>query len=298
MVCFAHFLIIAEGNTTTLNFQLSTLNSKVNTMSIITQKIGTLEYLTAEGITAPHCFTTRLGGVSTGHLSSLNIGLSRGDDPKNVEENFRILGNALGYDPMKLVLTRQTHSDIVRKVGRDDWGVYMVEGASPECDALITNDPGTALVVFTADCTPILFHDPVTGAVGAAHAGWRGTAAAIGPKTVDAMVREFGCDPANIHAAIGPNVGLCHFETDADVPEAMLKAFGDEVQPYIRKAGQKFYLDLKAINALILRRAGVRHIEISDACTMCQPDRFWSHRVTRGNRGAQGAIILCKEDRE
>ena len=262
---------------------------------IITKKIGALEMLVADNISNPHCFTTRLGGVSTGVLSSLNIGLSRGDDPKNVEENFRILGDALGFDPMKLVLTRQTHSDIVRKVGREDWGVYMVSGASPECDALITKDPGTALVVFTADCTPILFHDPVTGAVGAAHAGWRGTASAIGPKTVEAMVREFGCKPENIRAAIGPNVGFCHFETDADVPQAMIAAFGPEVEAFIRAEGSKYYVNLKEINALILRRVGVTHIEISGDCTMCQPHRFWSHRITRGQRGAQGAIILCQE---
>ena len=254
--------------------------------------------MTAENISAPHCFTTRLGGVSTGHLASLNLGLSRGDDPKNVEENFRILGEALGYDPRKLVLTRQTHSDIVRKVGKADWGVYMVPGASPECDALVTNEPGTALVVFTADCTPILFHDPVTGAVGAAHAGWRGTAAAIGPKTVEAMVREFGCDPQNIRAAIGPNIGFCHFETDADVPNAMITAFGEEVKPFIRPADGKYYVDLKQINALILRRAGIRHIEISEDCTMCSPHRFWSHRITGGQRGAQGAVIVCKEERK
>ena len=265
---------------------------------MITKKNGALEMLVAENISAPHCFTTRFGGVSTGHLSSLNLGLSRGDDPKNVEENFRILGEALGYDPMKLVLTRQVHSDIVRKVGREDWGVYMVPGASPECDALITNDPGTAIVVFTADCTPLLFHDPVTGAVGAAHAGWKGTAAAIGPKTVEAMVREFGCDVKNIRAAIGPNIGFCHFETDADVPNAMLEAFGEGVKPFIRSAGEKFFLDLKQINAFALRRIGVEHIEISEDCTMCSPHRFWSHRVTRSQRGAQGAVILCQEVRK
>ncbi len=264
---------------------------------IITNKVGSLEYLTAEGITAAHGFTTRFGGVSTGSLRSLNLGLSRGDDPKNVEENFRILGEAIGYDPEKLVLTRQVHSDIVRKVGREDWGVYMVSGASPECDALITNDPGTAIVVFTADCTPILFHDPVTGAVGAAHAGWKGTAAAIGAKTAQAMIREFGCDPKNIRAAIGPNIGFCHFQTDADVPNALLETYGEEIRPFIRTAGEKFYCDLKQINALALRRVGITHIEISTDCTMCQPDRFWSHRVTRGERGAQGAVIVCKEDR-
>ena len=151
------------------------------------------------------------------------------------------------------------------------------------------------LVVFTADCTPILLHDPVTGAVGAVHAGWRGTAQAIGAKAVKAMVEHFGCDPADIRAAIGPNIGRCHFETDADVPEAMLAAYGEEAARYIEKRGEKYFLDLKAINALALRRCGVTHIDISDDCTMCSPDRFWSHRVTRGIRGSQGAVIQCKE---
>ena len=264
-------------------------------MSIITKKQGTLEYLVAQGISAPHCFTTRYGGVSTGVLSSLNLGPHRGDDPKNVEENYRILGDAIGFDPKNCVLTRQTHSDIVRVVtGADCNGLDHRD--YPECDALITADPGTALVVFTADCTPLLFHDPVTGAVGAAHAGWRGTAKAIGAKTVQAMVEAFGCKPENIRAAIGPNIAQCHFETDADVPEAMLAAFGEEARQWIEKRGKKYYLDLKQINALALRRAGVRHIEISDACTYCQSERFWSHRVTRGERGSQGAVIVCREE--
>jgi len=264
-------------------------------MSVITKRVGALEYLTAEGISVPHCFTTRHGGVSTGSLSSLNIGVHRGDEPGNVEENFRILADMLGITNEDFVLTRQIHSDIVVKVGRQDRGNLMVEGASPECDALITNDPGVALVVFTADCTPILLHDPVTGAVGAAHAGWRGTALGIAGKTVEAMVKEFGCDPQNIRAAIGPNIGFCCFETDRDVPDAMLAALGEEARPFIRPNGNKYYVNLKEINALWLRRAGVEEIEISDACTVCQCDTYWSHRVTRGERGSQGAIIVCKE---
>lgn len=264
-------------------------------MSVTTQKLGTLEYLTAEGISAPHCFTTRLGGVSVGHLESLNLSMSQGDDPANVVENYRRIGAVLGFTPQDVVMARQTHSDIVLRVGREHRGAGLLREKLPECDALITNEPGVALFVSTADCTPILLHDPVTGAVGAAHAGWRGTAAAIGAKTVAAMVRCFGCDPRNIRAAIGPNIGLCHFETDADVPQAMVSAYGGEAEAFITQKGSKFYLDLKAINALSLRRAGVEHIDISTECTVCQCDRFWSHRVTRGNRGAQGAIILCKE---
>ena len=261
---------------------------------IVTKKVDKLEYLTAEDITAAHCFTTRHGGVSTGSQSSLNLAIGRGDSLENVEQNLRILGNALGFDPAKLVMTMQIHSDIVRVVTDADCNGPCHRNY-PQCDGLVTNTPGVALLIFTADCTPLLFHDPVTGAVGAAHAGWRGTAKGIGARVVEAMVRSFGSRPEDIRAAIGPNVGQCHFETDADVPEAMTAAFGDEVKQYIEKKDEKYHLDLKAINALVLRRAGVRHIEISDACTMCQPDRFWSHRVTRGDRGSQGAIIVCGE---
>ena len=264
-------------------------------MAVITKKQGTLEYLVAENISVPHCFTTRYGGVSEGYLSSLNIGIHRGDDPKNVEENFRILADALSIVPEDFVLTKQIHSDIVRKVGAADRGKHMVEGASPGCDALITNEPGVALVVFTADCTPILLHDPVTGAVGAVHAGWKGTAMGIAAKTVEAMVNAYGCDPKNIHGAIGPNISVCCFQTDRDVPDAMVVALGEEAKPFIHANEEKFYVNLKEINALWLRRAGVRQIEISDACTSCQSDRFWSHRVTRGQRGSQGAVIVCKE---
>ena len=264
-------------------------------MSVITNRIGKLEYLTAEGICVPHCFTTRFGGVSSGYLASLNLGLHRGDDPKNVEENFRILGESVGFDPQKLVLAKQTHSDIVRPVTEKDWGFYMTEGASPVCDALITNTPGTALTVFTADCTPILLSDPVTGAVGAVHAGWRGTAADIAGKAVRAMVSAYGCDPKNIRAAIGPNIAQCCFQTDADVPEAMIAALGEVAKPCIRFDGRKYYVNLKEMNALFLRRAGVQHIEISPECTACQPDRFWSHRRVGNQRGSLGAIIVCKE---
>lgn len=264
-------------------------------MSITQKTTNSVTFFASDILTVPHGFTTRLGGVSTGIFDSLNLGFHRGDSEENVLENYRRLGGAIGFSPENAVLTWQIHSDIVRTVTKKDHN-GLDHRAYPQCDALITCDPGTALVIFTADCTPILFHDPVTGAVGAAHAGWRGTASAIARKTVEAMVREFGCDPKNIRAAIGPNLDKCCFETDADVPQAMLSALGEEARPFIRRAGDKFFVDLKGINALWLKKAGVSHIEISDECTMCHPDRFFSHRVTKGMRGSQGAIIVCKEE--
>ena len=256
-------------------------------------KKGSLEYLTALNLKTPHAFTTRLGGVSEGAFSSLNIAMHRGDSDANVAKNYAILAERIGFDLKNLVLTWQTHSDIVRLVTKTD-ACGLDHHAYPECDALITNDHGCALVVFTADCTPILLWDSVTGAVGAVHAGWRGTAADIAGKTVRKMVKEFGCDPKNIRAAIGPNIGACCFETDRDVPDAILCAYGKDAEAFIRQTGEKYHVDLKAVNALALRRAGVTDIEISDECTMCQPDRFWSHRITGINRGSQGAVIVCK----
>lgn len=261
---------------------------------MITNRIGKLEFLTAETISVPHCFSTRYGGVSEGCLASLNLGIHRGDKPENVLDNYKILGAAVGFAPEELVFTRQTHTDTVRRVTRENAGEGLFRDVEPECDALITNEPGLALAVFTADCTPILLHDPVTGAVGAVHAGWRGTVADIAGKTVRAMRDAYGCKPGDLRAAIGPNIGPCCFETDRDVPEAVLAVLGGDGRRFIRQAGVKFHVDLKGVNRELLRRAGVTRVDVSGACTACEPERYWSHRITRGARGAQAAIIKCE----
>ncbi len=256
-------------------------------------KCGGLEYQAARGIAVPHGFTTRLGGVSQGVCTSLNLGIHRGDEPENVTKNYEILGKALGFEPENLILTHQIHSDIIRRVGRSDRQPLFSDW--PDCDGLITDCPGLALVVFTADCCPVLLWDPDTGAVGAVHAGWRGTAADIAGKAVTAMAQAFGSRPERLHAAIGPCIGPCCFETDGDVPQAMAETYGPQasVTPVDGQPG-RFRVDIKALNALALRRAGVQSLEISQDCTMCQPNRYWSHRYTRGLRGSQGAIIVCK----
>ncbi len=258
-----------------------------------TIRFGAMEYEAAQGIAAPHAFTTRLGGVSQGPYGALNLALHREANPENVAKNYESLASALGFDLQKLVLTHQIHSDILRVVTAGA-ALGIDHKRYPECDGLITNDPGVALGVFTADCTPILLHDPVTGAVGALHAGWRGTARDIAGKAVQAMAESFGCEPQDIRAAIGPNIGDCCFETDGDVPAALLDTYGKAVEDCIRPQGQKFYVDLKAVNALALRRAGVENVEISHSCTKCSPDRFFSHRVQGAIRGSQGAFIVRK----
>lgn len=250
------------------------------------------EYLTSSVLTVPHGFSTRHGGVSQGHLSSLNLGIHRGDDRENVIKNYEILGNAIGFDPKTLVFTHQTHTDIVAKVGRADCDDGLEREVTVERDGLITNEAGVTLIVFSADCTPILLHDPVHHAIGAVHSGWRGTAAGIVKKAVEQMTAAYGTNPEDVEAAIGPCIGKCCFETHNDVPDAMLAALGADAESAISADGNgKYHVDLKALNRILLQNAGVVRIDVSEDCTACQPDRFWSHRRVGNARGSLGAVI-------
>lgn len=258
-------------------------------------KIGALEYSVADSLEgAVHCFSTRLGGVSEGDLASLNLGVSRGDTPENVLKNYDILGEAVGFTKEQTVFTKQRHTDIIRVADESNCGEGLFRDTPDICDGQITDRPGVALVTFSADCTPILLFDPVRRAIGAVHAGWRGTAQGIAAKAVEAMVREFGCRPDDIQAAIGPCIGKCCFETDRDVPQAMLDALGPKAVTAITQKGEKYFVDNKFCNALWLQRAGVGGLDISPDCTRCQPDRYWSHRAHGGQRGSLAGIIMLK----
>ena len=254
---------------------------------------NSITYLRAdslEGVT--HGFSTRLGGVSPAPWDSLNLGVGRGDTMENVQENYRRFCAVLGTDDRRAVLSKQIHEDVVRHVTEADAGKGLYRDRDySSVDGMVTNVPHLPLVVFSADCNVILLYDPVNRAIGACHAGWRGTALGIAKKTAQEMVRLFGCNPANIRAAIGPAIGQCCFETDEDVPAALREALGAEVEPYITWNGTKYHIDLKAVNALWLRKAGVETIDICDHCTACRPDLYWSHRKMGDARGAQIAMI-------
>ena len=263
-------------------------------MSFKAVREGPLEYLRSDMLSARHAFSTRLGGVSVGQLQSLNLGIHRGDRPINVLQNWRRFAAAVGFDWKRVVFTRQIHTNVVRAVTAADCGRGLFFPVADGCDALMTDAPGVVLAAFSADCTPILLQDPVCGAVCAVHAGWRGTALGIVQTAVAAMAGAYGSRPEDIRAAIGPCIGLCCFETHQDVPDAMCAALGGDAMAAIVPAdGGKFHVDLKKLNAIWLRRAGVGHIDISSACTACEPDRFWSHRRVGDQRGSLAAVITC-----
>lgn len=266
-------------------------------MSFLTHEQNGLVWLTASHLDAcpgvVHGFSTRLGGVSQPPFDTLNLGVGRRDDSAAVEENYRRFCAALGTDVRQVVLSKQVHGDLVRRVSPEDAGKGLWRERDYETDALITNVPGLALTVFSADCGTALLYDPVTRSVGAVHAGWRGVANGILHKAVLELTRVYGAKPEHLLAALGPSIGACCFETDDDVPEAMLAAFGPEAHAHMRRQGAKWHVDLKSLNRLWLLRAGVpdAQIQASELCTACRPDLFWSHRRMGQQRGAQVAQI-------
>ncbi len=267
-------------------------------MDIIEQTKNGVVFFQSDGMTAAggavHGFSTRRGGVSEGMWESLNLGTSRGDDPDHVRENYRRFFAAIGADGGKIAMTNQVHGGVVRCVTTADLHADPYDKVSYEADGLMTDLPGVTLVVYSADCIPILFYDPVRRVVAAVHAGWRGTAAGIATAAVGRMRDVYGCDPRDILAAVGPGIGPDCFETHEDVPNAMTAALSTCVLKHIKiKENGKFSVDLKAINAMRLEQAGLEadHIAVSDICTACRPDLFWSHRKLGTNRGSMAAAI-------
>lgn len=267
-------------------------------MNIIEHNKNGLAYLTCDGFDqaggAAHGFSTRLGGVSEGIFATLNLGMNRGDQADRVEENYRRFCAAIGVDRAGVVCASQVHGDTVRTVTSADLGVGLEQSEPWQADGLITDVPGAVLTIFTADCLPILLYDPVRRVVGAVHAGWRGTALGIAARAVERMVDCYGCDRLDILAAIGPGISKCCFETHEDVPNAMTEAMGASALHCIQVLPTgKFHVDLKALNARRLESAGLdpSHIAVSADCTACLPEKYWSHRYTRGERGSQAAMI-------
>lgn len=241
--------------------------------------------LTAPGFAAFHGFTTRAGGISEGAYRSRNLGLSSGDDPRAVEANRTELLDELGFPRERVCAFHQVHGDRVL-LASPGW-------FEQEADAAVTDDPGLLLVVSGADCLPLLFHDPVRGAVGAAHAGWRGSAAGIAARVVEAMGRHFGSDPTDLRVIVGPGIlGRC-YQVGAEVVEAFRNAgFPSDVATPDAQEG-RWLLDLPAANRVVLANAGVPATNVTclDRCTHCEPEVFYSHRRDRGKTGRHWAFV-------
>ncbi|MFZ0855652.1 MAG: peptidoglycan editing factor PgeF [Candidatus Acidiferrales bacterium] len=254
-----------------------------------------------------HGFSTRPGGVSVlesqqaGRARTekvLNLGYTDWDRRDRVDENRHRFVNALGQANMPLITLQQIHSDITHVISAPP-------AASPKGDALATSAPGVLLAIQTADCIPILLVDPRHRAVAAIHGGWRGTLARIAAKMLGRMQMEFSTRPADVLAAIGPGISQCCYEVGPDVVKEFAAQFpgaeswfdgpfdalasGEDPNPLpwltMMPPGHeslppRCYLDLKAANGALLIETGVspKNIFISDLCTSCRLDLFFSYR--------------------
>ena len=238
-----------------------------------------------------HAVTTRRGGVSEKHFSSLNLGVKTGDDPKRVSLNRKKAFSALGSKEDVSVISDQVHGNKVFLVGANFKPPTRLSGI----DGFITREHDIMLMIKIADCIPVFFYDPETPAIGLIHAGWRGTVKGIIPEGIKLMKKSFGSKPEKIKAGIGPGISRCCFEVKADVREEFdKKNFGDSI--WRADADKRLFLDLKKAILLELINCGLqtKNIETAKECTACDSELFFSHRRDKGKTGRMAALLGLK----
>ena len=241
-----------------------------------------------------HAFCTRQGGVSGGAFASLNVSAREGDGTDHVRLNFERIAAAFGITVSQFLPVHQVHRD----------GVWVVDGGAPlpvhdpppELDAIVTDRPGLALCIKTADCVPVFLADPVGRVIGAVHAGWKGTALQIVEKAVGEMVQRFSVRTSELIALVGPAIGPCCYEVDTGVYQAMSKHPERDSFFHADKQDGRWMLDLSLANRYQLLSCGLlpEHIRTADHCTACHPDLFFSHRAQVGNTGRQLNFIMIR----
>lgn len=272
-------------------------NTNASEGMCIEEKNGFI-YLTFPSFTktkaVKHLFSTRMGGVSQGIFSTLNLSFTRGDDPEAVRENYRRVAEVLGCEEGDFVCSDQTHTVNIRNVTKEDRGKGVTRDKDyTDVDGLLTKEEGIVLVTLYADCVPLYFLDPVERVIGLAHSGWRGTVNGMGACMVERMVKDYGCRREDILAAVGPSICADCYEVSEDVAQRFLERFGDTV---LRegKAPGKYQLDLWEANKLVLLGAGLfsEQITLPDICTCCNGELLFSHRASKGKRGNLGAFLM------
>lgn len=243
-------------------------------------------------------FSTRQGGVSTGVYESMNLSLTLSDDPANVRRNYEIWCESLGVNVHRMVMGRQTHTNNVVRVDARHCGQGLDRERMQDVDGLVTNVPGVALVTHHADCTPVYLFDPAHHAIGMIHAGWRGTVREIARVAVASMTREFGSQPAEMIARIGPCICREHFECDLDVVDAA-NAMSIDVSDQIcyDSAKNKFHVSVPGINRKLLLSTGIpaERIDMQDRCTYGNPELYFSHRRDGLMRGGHAALLMLRD---
>lgn len=233
-----------------------------------------------------HGVFSRAGGVSRAPFESLNLSRSVGDDAAAVTENNRRMLSVFDVTPEQAATAWLVHGRSVAVVDRADAGHHRTN-----VDAILTRERGLALTMRFADCVPVVVHDRVRGAIGLAHAGWRGVAANVVAATLDAMREAFGSDPRDVWAGIGPCIGVDKYRVGPDVIATVAAACPADVPIAQHQPDGSVHLDLNAAVAAQLRACGVIHVEDSKVCTATRTDEWFSHRAEQGRTGRFGVVI-------
>lgn len=257
-------------------------------------QIDTIRYLTFDlfdALGVPHAVFTRQGGVSPAPWDSLNVGSLVGDQPECVAENRRRSFAALGRSLDSLYDVWQVHSSdvVIAEAPRN--------GAQHHrADAILTDRPEVTLYMRFADCVPVLLVDPEHHAVGLVHAGWQGTVKKVAAAAVSAMQARYASRPETLLAGIGPSIGPHHYPVGEEVAVQVREAFGEQAHTLLEGANNQsgVQFDLWSANRLVLEQAGVQQIEISQICTACHPEDWYSHRGENGRTGRFGALIALQ----
>ena len=227
-------------------------------------------------------------------FDDLNVSGRNGDDLQKVEKNWDIIASSFSLSREQFYTIEQVHG--ARIVVLDGIRSDSRRFGDHACDGIVSNRRGLALGIQTADCVPILFHDPVMHIIGAVHAGWRGTASGIAQRTIDVFIRRFSSKPTDIVAVIGPCIGACCYEVDNAVFNAMEGHQWTHAVFKRCEQANRWKLDLGAANMLQLRECGMpqENIAVAGLCTLCREDLFFSHRGTVGDTGRQlNFIMMC-----
>ena len=242
-----------------------------------------------------HAIFTRQGGISLAPYDSLNLSVSVADGHDNVTMNRSRAYGTHNRTNNTLVHAHLIHGSDVAIVSQQEYGQYV-----GPVDGLISSDPGCGLTMNYADCAPIFLYDPDRNAIGLGHAGWKGAVKDLPGSLVEAMKKGFGSDPAELIAGIGPCIGPCCYEVGEPVISAVRSSFDDadtllvvpESADETISAEVRPHFDLPEANRRQLARAGVERVELSDLCTACRTDLFYSHRAEDGRTGRFGSLFI------
>jgi len=243
-----------------------------------------------------HAFCTRHQGVSQGPYAGLNMSPLEGDDPENIRTNWQLLSRAFAIPEERFFRLHQVHGD----------GILVLNGTHsrspfhdlPAYDAIVTNQPGQALCIRTADCVPVFLVDPEKGIIANIHAGWKGTSLNIAGKVVRTMRERFGSRVEQLVGVIGPAIGPCCYEVDEPVVRAIGSWGRHQAVCCPSVSESRWMLDLPAINREQLVRSGIPagNMTVMNLCTSCREDLFFSHRRDRGKTGRQVHFIMIRDE--